>query len=440
MPRIGFVTCLHPIYDLPSARQHRDSALSGLRSAGCDVIAPEIARDPRDIPVIVKELQGAEIDLLLFFFCTWVAEEITLSIACELKDTPLLLWALPHFDLSVPMPSPITGITATGCNLQRSGRSFLHRIGVVTPDQIQAVLRTARNASVLKKLRQARFGVFGSSCPGMIDTTCDDSLLQKHLGIRTIRYEIEDLLRARDSSSPAEALELASQLKNRARSEVPLDAIAEQCRMLTGMKSLIQDHQLNGFAVRCWPELRDQHKTTICLAMAELAGSGIVSSCEADLTALITSFILTSLAGEPSCTLEITAYLDEQKALQLSHCGVAATSLASDPDHAVMRGHMRTGAGALMEFGLKPGKVTIAKLLRPFESGMKIFAARGDAIATAPEIRGTVATVRVEPSPAQFIDFMLRHGVEHHLVIVYGDWMEDLAEFAHFAGIEYLRP
>ena len=440
MPRIGFVSCLHPIYNLPSARQHCDSAISGLRSAGCDVKAPEIVRDPRDVPVIVEELKRAEVDLLLFFFCTWVAEEITLSIARELKDTPLLLWALPHFDLSIPMPSPITGITATGSNLQRSGRSFLHRIGAVTPDQIQAVVRTARNASVLKKLQQAKFGVFGSSCPGMIDTVCDDALLRKHLGIRTIRCEIEDMLRARDSSSKAEALELASQFNSRVRSEVPLEAIAEQCRMLLGMKSLIREHQLNGFAVRCWPELRDQHKTTICLALAELAESGIVSSCEADLTALATSFILTSLSGEPSCTLEITAYLEEQKALQLAHCGVAPISLASAPDHVVMRSHMRTGAGALMEFGLKPGKATVAKLLRPFESGMKIFAARGEVIASDPEIRGTVATVRVEPSPAQFVDSMLCHGVEHHLVIAYGDWMEDLAEFARFAGIQYLRP
>jgi hypothetical protein len=33
---------------------------------------------------------------------------------------------------------------------------------------------------------------------------------------------------------------------------------------------------------------------------------------------------------------------------------------------------------------------------------------------------------------------MLHYKVEHHLVLAYGDWTEDLAIFAQFAGIEIL--
>jgi L-fucose isomerase-like protein len=204
------------------------------------------------------------------------------------------------------------------------------------------------------------------------------------------------------------------------------------------MKALVQEHQLSGFAVRCWPELRDQHKDPICLTMAEMAESGIVSACQADLTALITSYILTCLAGQPSCTLEITAFLEEQDALQFAHCGSAAVSLAHNLQSAVIRGHMRTGTGAVIEFPFKPKPVTIAKLLRPSEGGLKMFVARGEVIPSGSGMRGTVATVRVEPSAEKFIDSMLHYKVEHHLVFVYGDWMEDLAQFAQFAGIEIL--
>ncbi len=435
-PCIGFITCVHPIYDLPSAAQHRDEAVAALHAANCGVIAPAIARDAHDIPNIIDELRRGDIDLLLFFFCTWVAEEITLSIAQEMKSIPLLLWALPFLDLSIPMPSPMTGIMATGSNLRRAGRSFLHRIGAVTPKRIRDVAGIAGSAALVKKLRHARFGIFGAPCPGMIDAGCESSLLQKHLGPTTIHFDVEDLLQAREASSAQEAMQLALQLRDRVcRSEVPLETIADQCRLLLGMKSLIREHRLDGFSVRCWPELRDQHKATICLAMAELAESGIATACEADLTALVTSYILTALAGQPSCTLEITAYLEEQNALQLAHCGSAAISLAGKSG-AVIRGHMRTGAGALMEFGLKHGQVTIAKLLRPFESSTKMFVSRGEVIPTEPEVRGTVATIRLEPSPAQFLQSMLHHGVEHHLVIVYGDWTEDLAQFAQLAGID----
>jgi L-fucose isomerase-like protein len=438
-PRIGFVTCVHPTFDLPSILECQNAAISGLRIAGCDVITPEMARNPNDSSKIIDELKAADIDLLLFFLCTWADEAMTLSIAQELRATPLLLWALPYLDLAVPMPSPISGLITTGCNLRRVERPFLYQIGEVTPALIGAVVRIARNASVAQKLRNAKFGVFGQNCPGMIDTCCDDSLLGKFLGITTMRGTVDDLIRARDATSEAEALRLAQQLTERiGHSEVAVDDIAKQCRLLLGMKALAREHQLNGFAVRCWPELRDQHKSTICLAMAEMAESGMVSACAADVTALVTSFILTNLSGQPTCTLEITAYLEEQNALQLAHCGSAAVSLANNTANAIIRRHMRTGTGAVIEFPLKPKAVTIAKLLRPLNGGMKMFIARGEVIPNGSAMRGTVATVRVEPSPQKVIESILHYKVEHHLVLAYGNLTEDLMQFAKFTGIEIL--
>jgi L-fucose isomerase-like protein len=438
-PRIGFVTCVHPTFDLPSAPEHRDAAIFGLRNAGCEVLVPGIARNLKDSSKIINELIAGDIDLLLFFFCSWADEEMTLSIAQELKNIPLLLWALPYFDLAVPMPSPMTGLTSTGCNLRQAGRLFLYQIGEVTADRIRAIAQTARNASVVRKLHTAKFGVFGQNCPGTIDTNCDDSLLRKFLGINIIHGALNDLIQAGDAVSEAEALLLARQMTARiGRSEISQKDLADQCRLLIGMKSLVREHQLDGFAVRCWPELRDQRQNTICLAMAEMAESGIVSACQADVMALVTSFILTGLAGLPSCTLEITAYLEEQNALQLAHCGSAAASLAHTANSAVIRHHMRTGAGAVVEFPFKPRAVTVAKLLRPTESGMKLFIARGEIIPNAFPMRGTVATVRIEPSPQKVIESILHYKVGHHLVMIYGDWMEDLMQLAQFTGIEIL--
>jgi L-arabinose isomerase len=101
---------------------------------------------------------------------------------------------------------------------------------------------------------------------------------------------------------------------------------------------------------------------------------------------------------------------------------------------------MRTGAGAMLEFGFKGGTVTLAKLLRPLNHRVAMFVARGEAVPTAKEVRGSVATVRVEPSPAAFIDKMLREGVEHHPVMVYGDVTRELAQFCELSGIEFLTP
>jgi L-fucose isomerase-like protein len=63
----------------------------------------------------------------------------------------------------------------------------------------------------------------------------------------------------------------------------------------------------------------------------------------------------------------------------------------------------------------------------------------GEVVETSASTRGSVATIYVKPSPQEFIDGLLRNAVEHHLVIVYGDWTEDLAQLARFAGIELTR-
>src|ERR1022692_2394325 len=105
--RIGFVTCVHPIYDLAPVARQRQDAIDELRRAGCEVIAAETPRTAADAVEIAARLRDSAIDVVLLFFCTWVAEEIPLTLAGELHDVPMLLWALPYLEKEIPMPSPL---------------------------------------------------------------------------------------------------------------------------------------------------------------------------------------------------------------------------------------------------------------------------------------------------------------------------------------------
>ena len=198
-----------------------------------------------DAPEIAAELKKGDVDLLLFFFCTWVAEEITLTLARELQDTPLLLWALPFFDRDIPMPSPMTGLMATGCNLAQTGRTFLHRVGGVTDETIGEVVRTARVAAVARSFRKARFGIVGSPCPGMIDTRCDGFPLQESLGIAPVQIDLEELIRARDASSTAEAGDsgCTARLAIRAAAMSRWRKSQSSTGLYLGLKSIVETHR-----------------------------------------------------------------------------------------------------------------------------------------------------------------------------------------------------
>ena len=438
--RIGFVTCVHPIYDLPPVARQRQDAIEELRRIGCEVVAADTPRTVPDAVEVAARLRASAIDVVLLFFCTWVAEEITLTLAAELRDVPMLIWALPYLEKDIPMPSPISGLVASGSNIRRSGKRFVYLIGHVTPEQARQVARAARVGKVAGGLRRARFGMVGSPSPGMLDVAADEADLEKVLGATAIHIGLDALLEAAQAASAGEATAAAQRLISQTGGtrDIGEQPLADNLRLYLGIGELVRRNQLDAYSVRCWPELRDLHRITPCAAHALMSQDGIPNTCEVDLPALITTYILNRLAGTPAFSFDITAYLAEEGAIQFAHCGAAEPSLAGDPKRALVRVHMRTGTGATVEFPFREGTATLAKLLRPRDGKLRLFVSRGQVIQSGDSVRGSVATVRPEPTAAAFLDKMMREAVEHHVALVYGDWTSELAHFCEFTGVEYL--
>jgi L-fucose isomerase-like protein len=437
--RIGFVTCIHPLYDVPGVAGQRQDAIARLRARRCEVIAPEIPRTSADALAIAASLRQADVDLVVLFFCTWVAEEVTLALAREAMDLPMLLWALPYLDRDIPMPSPISGLTASGSNIRRSGKRFVHVIGRVEDATIEQVARAAHAAAAARALRRARFGLVGGPCPGMIDVVVDEAEIHRAFGAVTIHLDLDELLRCAQAAPAEIAAGAATRLMAAAggRTELASQALTDNLRLYAGVRELVERNKLDGYSVRCWPELRDQRKLTPCTAHALMAEEGIPSTCEVDLPALITAYLLGRLAGAPSFNFDMTGYFEEQGAVQLAHCGAAHPALG-EPGRARLRTHMRTGTGATIEFPFKPGRATLAKLLRPSDGKLRLFVAGGEVIPAGEGVRGSVALVRPEPSAEAFLSVVMREAVEHHIVLVYGDWKQELELFCGFTGVEYV--
>jgi L-fucose isomerase-like protein len=427
-PKVGFVTCVHPIYDLPAVAAERHRAAESLRARGCEVAETEIPRSVSQAREIAAAIRNN--DLVVLFFCTWVAEDITLALASELPHAPMLLWALPWFERSVPMPSPISGLTASASNIRRSGKRFLWTIGHENADE---VARAARVARVVRGLRGARFGIFGEACPGMLDVAVDDTDVSRTFGAEAVHFEMNAVL----NGSAEEAAEASQRLAALAVCrDISEEALRDNLRVYTAVRRLVRENALDAYCVRCWPEMRDQHRVTPCAAHALMAEDGIPSTCEIDLPALITTWVLSRLANAPAFNFDITAFLVDRDAIQFAHCGAAAPSLAEDPSHVRLRTHMRTLTGATVEFPFKPGQVTLAKFLRPESGSWKLFVARGEAVHPDADVRGSVAIVKPAPSARAFLDRMMREAVEHHIALVYGDWLPELRQFCELTGVE----
>jgi L-fucose isomerase-like protein len=273
----------------------------------------------------------------------------------------------------------------------------------------------------------------------MLDVAVDEAELEKALGARAIHFDLDALLEAARAASPVEAAAAARELISQTGGarEIGEQALADNLRLYLAIRELVRRSELDAYCVRCWPELRDQHKITPCTAHALMSQEGIPNTCEVDLPALITTYVLNRLAGTPAFNFDITAYLAEEGAIQFAHCGSAAATLAGDPKGALLRVHMRTGTGATVEFPFQEGTATLAKLLRPLDGKWRLFVSRCLVVKSGDGVRGSVATVRPEPTAAAFMDTMMREAVEHHVALVYGDWTRELAHFCAFTGVEY---
>jgi len=435
-PIIGFVTCVHPFYALPEIAEVRRQAIGELENSGCNVIATGILKTAQDAVEAAVALNQHAIDLAVLFFCTWVREDIGLSLARGLPDVPMLLWSLPFLDEKMPMPSPMSGLVATASNLRRVGKRFIYQVGGVTPILIEKTVRAARAGAILQALRRARFGVIGQPCPGMIDVEVGNADLQRTLGVTAIEFDFQDFLKRVESATLEASAAAAERLTKVAGGAHEVDAaqLADSLRLYVGLKELIADNGLDAYCLRCWPELRDQRGITPCAAHSLLAEDGVSNTCEVDLPALVTTYILARLAGSPAFSFDITGYLDARNAIQLAHCGAAPPALAEDRAAVSLRTHMRTRTGATVEFPFKQGAVTLAKLLRPTDGKLTLFAASGRVV-DCEGVRGSVATVRPDPSAAEFLDLIIQEGVEHHLALVYGSWVDDLKLLCEFAGV-----
>jgi len=65
-----------------------------------------------------------------------------------------------------------------------------------------------------------------------------------------------------------------------------------------------------------------------------------------------------------------------------------------------------------------------------------MFITSGEAIRTKQIVRGNPLEVRLDVKVDDFLRTVTTRGVEHHLLMVHGDWSEILSEMCEIAGFE----
>ena len=440
--RIGFVPIARPTFDVDLARELTAQFYTEIQAAGYSVIgSQDLVMDGEAIDARIAELAAAEIHMILMLQSSFADSTMVLQLA-QAVDAPLLMWALPEAQVGGRLRiNSFCGINLAGHGLRRAGLRYDYIYAPPDDPAAHAKLQTfAVAARVKSQLAGTRIGRLGENPAGFDTCLVNHQALISQLGIEVAQFELESFFQRTRQADSAKVRKVADGLSTRLAGYAEMDQSATNLTLgaYVALDELVREERLSGLAVRCWPEFFTDLGCSACGAMSLLSDALTPSSCEADVNGAITQLILQWISGEPAFGCDLVAFDIEANEATLWHCGLAPLSMA-DPDvEPEATVHSNRQKPLLLQFSLKPGRVTIARLSEA-TGEFRLVIGAGEMRKAPSAFTGTSGRIRFDSGAAAVMETIMREGLEHHVSITYGDHQEVLESLARILDLSVLR-
>jgi L-fucose isomerase-like protein len=444
--RIAFLPLLRKTFDVVFAQQMINATRISLQKAGFELLEPvETISDAEKAKAASELINQQPVDVLLIFQATF-ADSTLISLLTKDSPAPVFLWALPETWTGNRLRlNSLCGINLGAHTLGHQGRKFKYGYGLPDDEHILNDLRVLSAAGYLKrKLKNAKLGVVGEHPEGFDSCHLDKNQLREVFGVQVEHIPLETVFnRARGISTQA-LQTIRGDLDQRLDNLATLDQNATQgtLKVYLALRNIAAEQGLDGLAVRCWPEFFTEMGCAACGAMSMLSDgfqshNPLPCSCEADINGTLTQLILQWLSDKPAFGTDIVGVDKSQEQIAIWHCGLAPLSMAdpSEQPHGTI--HSNRNLPLLMDFSLKPGKITIARINR-YKDTLRLVIGSGEMLSADKPFNGTSGIFKPSGSAQQFLDTLIYEGLEHHISLTYGQYTRELQTFAEWIGLPYL--
>jgi L-fucose isomerase-like protein len=439
---LAFVPIARPTFDVDLAQQVTAEVLAHLKAAGLKVIGPAaLISDLTELRAMVLRLAENPPDLVLVLQATFADNSLVMELA-QTVDSPLLLWAVPEARTGDRLRlNSLCGINLAGHGLTRAG--YRYDYIYASPDDEAALSKvkvTLQAAAVRRRLSRVRLGRIGQHPAGFDTCRYDQAALKTQFGVDLVEFELAQVFEGVRTIESSEIADINHELSQTLGNLSELDQAGVQGTLGTylTLQRLADRAHLDGFAIRCWPEFFTELGCAACGAMSMLSNELTPCSCEADVNGTLTQLVLQWLSGEPAFGSDLVSVDTVENLVVLWHCGLAPLSMA-DPATAP-RGtiHSNRQLPLQMEFSLKPGRVTVARLSEASGS-YRLVVAGGEIVQAPPSFTGTSGAVRFDRPAVDVLDTIMTEGLEHHYSLTYGDHVPALLTLASMLDLPVLR-
>jgi len=380
------------------------------------------------------------IELLVLQVGTFPSGELLAPLLKDLS-VPVLLWALPEpaFDGGNLQLNSLCGVHLLASLLKRQHRSY-HYVHVHPEKDVTELVRYLRAFTVARKLRQMRVGLIGSHTPGFDAMAVDARSLKEKIGPEVVYIGLDEVFSGAGKVAASRREELKEQIRGQFDNagELPPEKLDKFADTYASVEQQAREKRVESVSVRCWPEFIENYGQAACCTVSKLTDDGIVAGCEGDVLGTVTSSIMREFAGGSPPFLADLVHADyDTNEATLWHCGAAPFSLVA-PGEKVLLGEEFGIGGLNVEFPLKSGEVTIARL-GYLDGKYRMLVTTGEALKIGPIVRGTVAQVKCDADLKRLVDELIYGGWEHHVTMIYSNVAAELETLCRVLEIECVR-
>lgn len=383
------------------------------------------------------------VDVLLVIEANYSESNFLVDVT-KFIDCPIIFLAPPDpIGKPTPLSGSLCGVIENAGVLVKMEKNVDIILGDIKSDKNLEKLKYLINLhSIIKKLKKSTIGVIGGRCPGMLDVSFHELELTRKFGPEIVYISTADLIRDINSINEKDVQDVREKLNiTDTKNKVSKDILIESLKIYLAASNVIKDYDLDAIAMRCWPELRNNNICTPCFTLSRLTDDNIISTCEGDATSALTMYLLFLLTENKPFLVDMLTIDNSNNEAQYFHCGAMASCLAEKEEFIEYREHSLYGEfkpGLTVEFPLKPGKVTFARI-GEIKGKYRILSYSGEAVKSKMFVRGNVARIILDKEPEYIVNELIKNGSEHHQIAVHGDISKELENLSRLLKVEYIQ-
>lgn len=205
------------------------------------------------------------------------------------------------------------------------------------------IVELAEINSIKSALSEKTLGVLGEPSDWLISSVPSEDIIKEKLGINLKRISLADVekgIEGGDDIQPNSPFE-----------------IEKANKVYQNIKSIVETNSLSGLTIRCF-DLLSSIKTTGCLALAKLNQEGIVSTCEGDITAMLSMILIKTIFNQSSFQANPSRIDTTNNEIVLAHCTIPLDMVEKYEYDT----HFESGIGVAIKGKLRTDEVTIFRL------------------------------------------------------------------------------